>query len=132
MAAVVAKVGVRRAQRLWVHLLAVEEASPEDLAWLVLLACWSVPAAVAGSSCHRSDSHNSVLQMGLYMWAGIQGWHMRKGKLVQRVRMLQPALMKCAAYEICRACLRIPRPAVCRLSNAAVEASLDAAGELLL
>ena len=47
MAAVVAKVGVRRAQRLWVHLLAVEEASPEDLAWLALLACWCLPCPAA-------------------------------------------------------------------------------------
>ena len=35
-------------------------------------------------------------------------------------------------YEVCRGCLHISRLAVCRLSNAAVQASLDAAGAMLL
>ena len=42
MQAVVGALGQGQVQRLWVHLLALEEGSSgeEDLAWLGLLACW--------------------------------------------------------------------------------------------
>ena len=42
MQAMAAAIGPARVQKLWVHLLAVEEGSSEseDLAWLALLACW--------------------------------------------------------------------------------------------
>ena len=94
MAAVVAKVGVRRAQRLWVHLLAVEEASPEDLAWLVLLACWFVPAIAV--QLHGFQGFRWACTCGQPMLASAKA-----SQLTQRICKLRMTPMKCAGYESC-------------------------------
>ena len=59
MQAVVGVLGSAAVQKLWVHLLVVEEGSSEteDLAWLALLACWRAPSCqpivwhISGSTC---------------------------------------------------------------------------------